>query len=145
MVHVLYSTDGKGNWWRREWAKQCPHKVFLGHKCQGVAGHDGVHWCYGEDGDYKWENQDEDIIKETDIAGGSTPPDHKDWVSPKKMVKKHYMNHFTDSEITDEKMIARLEKDNPPEKGASVTRPVPPEEWKKIEAKLKKDRAKRKK
>jgi hypothetical protein len=138
MRHVLYSTDGKGHWFKREWVEQCPHKIFLGGKCQGVKGHKGIHWCYREDGSFQWENQDKEVIKKTDIAGGDTPPGHKNWVSPKKMMKEHYLHHYTDTVITDKDLITRLEKNKPPEKGASIDRPVDPKEWKKIKKKLKK-------
>lgn len=122
MLNVLYSTNGDGCWFRREWAKQCRHKVFFGRRCQGVKGHKGVHWCYNEHGSFVWQDNQDDL--QHDGYSGSTPPGHKEWISPVKMMKKCYLEAFTDSEVTDPEIIERLEKDDPPEKGASITRPV---------------------
>jgi hypothetical protein len=135
MTNIMYSTDGKGYWVKRTWVKQCTHKVFLGGKCQGVEGHKGVHWCYESDGSYKYENNKDDpeSIDERGIAGGTIPPEHKSWISPKKMAKKYHLAHYKDTVVTNKDIINRLENDDPPEKYASVNRPVDPEEWKRIE------------
>lgn len=135
MKHIMYSTDGKGYWIKRTWMDQCNHKVFLlGGKCQGAKGHKGVHWSYGGDGSYKYEinKNDPESMDERGIAGGTIPPDHKTWISPKKMAKKYYLAHYEDTIITDKDIIDRLENDDPPEKDASVNRPVDVEEWKAI-------------
>lgn len=131
--NVLYSTDGKGHWIRREWKAQCPHKVFMSGKCQGVEGHEGDHWCYSPWGTYNWELQDQENIKDTDSVAGSCPPEHKSYISPKKMAKHYYMEYFDDTEVTDPKTIARLEKNKPPEKGATIFRPVSAAMVKKLE------------
>lgn len=130
--NILYSTDGKGHWLRREWKCQCPQKVFLARKCQGVEGHKGDHWCYSPCGTYNWEHQEGEFEDDEGVAG-SIPPEHKSYISPKKMAKLYYMAHFEDTEVTDPKIIARLEKDNPPEKGASITGPVSAAMAKKLE------------
>ena len=121
---ILYSTDGKGYWIRREWAQQCPHKMFMTGRCQGVKGHKGKHWCYGPDGSFHCDYPEEEIKKDTDIASEDIPAGHKNWVSPKKMEKQYYMAHHTDLVITDKKVIAKLEKDEPPEPNAYITGPV---------------------
>jgi len=72
---VIYSTDGKGHWIRREWVDQCPEDVFLAARCQGVKGHKGVHWCYKPDGSFAWDDNDDD--PQEDGSSGSTPPGHK--------------------------------------------------------------------
>jgi hypothetical protein len=120
--NVLYTTDGKGRWIRREWKPQCSSKVFFYGRCQGVEGHKGVHWCYSASGSFQWDDNDND--PKHGGCAGSTPPGHKKYVSPVKMQKHYYVAHYTDTEVTDPAIIAKLEKDQPPEKGASINRPV---------------------
>jgi hypothetical protein len=109
----------------------------------------GVHWCYGHDGSFKWENNRDDpeglrAIEEDDVAAGSTPPDHKSYISPVDMVKHYYLSTHTDTEITDQEEIARLERDEC-EEGASINRPVDPEEWERIMKNRKRRNRKKKK
>lgn len=106
---VMFSTDGKGHWWRREWAQKCPEKVFFGRHCQGVEGHKGVHWCYGEDGSLHWD--DNELDPQEDGCSGTTPPGHPSYITPLKMSKKLWLNHFTDSEVTDPDELDRLERE----------------------------------
>lgn len=40
------------------------------------------------------------------------------------MQKHYFMSHYTDKEIADKAVVAMLERDNPPERGASINRPV---------------------
>jgi hypothetical protein len=40
------------------------------------------------------------------------------------MQKHYYLSHYEDTEVTDAAIIRRLEKDDPPEKNASINRPV---------------------
>jgi len=141
--NILYSTDGKGHWIRREWKNQCPHKVFMSGRCQGVEGHEGDHWNYGPDGSYYWEIQDRDDIDDNDSVAGSCPPEHKTYTSPKKMAKHYYMAHYEDTEVIDPKVIARLEAGKTPEKGATITRPVSAAMAKKLEKFLPKKKKKK--
>ena len=124
---ICYYTDGKGYWLRREWKRQCPEEVFLTGKCQGVEGHKGVHWCFSPDGSFHWEDNDAD--PKHDGACGSIPPGHKKYRSPAQMAKQLFMNHYTDTNVTDPSIIARLEQDDPPEPWASINRPVKPTSW----------------
>lgn len=94
----------------------------MGGRCQGVKGHKGVHWCYGLDGTFRWSDNDDD--PQEDGCSGTTPPGHKSYVSPVKMAKHQFMSHYEDTVITDKKIIAKLEKDESPEKTACITRPV---------------------
>jgi hypothetical protein len=120
--NVAYYGNGKGRWIRREWRPQCSTKVFLAGRCQGVKDHIGVHWCYSLSGSFQW--QDNLADPKHDGCAGSTPPGHKDYVSPAKMAKHHCMCHYTDTEVTDEAVIALLEKDKTPERDAAIDRPV---------------------
>jgi hypothetical protein len=121
-ANICYYTDGKGHWLRREWKPQCSFKSILFGRCQGVRGHKGVHWCYSPCGSFRWA----DNVDDPKYNGyrGSTPPGHKDYVVPTKMQKHYFVSHFTDTEVTDKDIIAMLEKDKPPERGASIDRPV---------------------
>jgi tRNA (cmo5U34)-methyltransferase len=121
MVEILYSTDGRGRWFKRKFAPQCPAKVFFWERCQGVRGHTGVHWCYGPDGSFRWS--DNKRHPRHDGCAGSTPPDHKDYVPPKKMAAQYFLSHYKDSEVKNKALVARLERDETKE-DESITRPV---------------------
>lgn len=120
-MNILFSTDGEGHWWRREWAVQCDQEVFMAGRCQGVKGHKDVHWCYQEDGSFAWDDNDDD--RKHDGCSGSTPPGHKSYVNPVDQIDKNWLSHYTDTEVTDPEEIARLERDEMHE-GESITRPV---------------------
>lgn len=104
--------------------------VFFFEQCQGVEGHNGHHWCYGPDGSYHWQKNDNDPeSNEKEAVAGSIPPDHKLYVSPKKKVKEHYLNFYEDTVVTDKKKIERLERgDTRP--GENIDRPVSPKSGK---------------
>lgn len=125
--HVVLSTDGKGKWLRREWKPQCPESVFILDKCQGVEGHEGGHWCFTESGSYSWSVNRDRELKGHEIAASMTPPDHDNYRTPLEMQEHYYMNHFTDSEVTDPGEIARLERGEM-KCGESIDRPVSPKE-----------------
>lgn len=129
----MYSGDGRGNWWRTEWSEQCPEKVFLSGRCQGVKGHKGIHWCYGADGSFDWEDNDDD--HKHDGASGSTPPDHKSYKTPQLMAKCHFMRFKKTAKVTDKAIIAKLEKGKTPENYASLNRPI---DWSKETPEFKK-------
>lgn len=124
--HILYSSDGQGNWWRREWKPQCNEEVFMVGRCQGVQGHKDVHWAYRPCGSFAWDDNDDDLKHEG--CSGSTPPDHKEYKTPLEMQAHYYMSHYEDSEVKDPIILAMLEKGDTPEKGASITRPLSKEE-----------------
>ena len=75
MVEIVFYTDGQGHWTKREYAKQCPETILM-DECQGVAGHEGNHWCYSSNGSYNWELNEEDSknLGDMNTVGGSTPP-----------------------------------------------------------------------
>jgi hypothetical protein len=118
--HVLYSTDGKGNWRKREWRQQCREHVFIYGQCQVVEGHKGVHWCYGPDGAFHWHANKNERPKHG--ACGSIPPGHKAYRTPLKMQRFHWRDHYFDSKVTDAKEIKRLEA-NKMRKGESINMP----------------------
>jgi hypothetical protein len=120
---IMYSGDGEGHWWRREWKAQCAEKVFLAGQCQGVVGHDDVHWCYGPNGSLYWQNPKKDL-KPTDISAGQTPPGHATYRTPEEMQQHYHLSHSTATEVTDPKILAMLDQDQTPEPGASLNRPV---------------------
>ena len=127
MTKVLYSTDGQGRWIRREWARQCPEKVFLASQCQGAKGHNDIHWCYKANGDFAWEDNENNPSRGG--ASGSTPVGHEAYVNPTEKQDDYWGTHYMDTEILDSAVITQLEDGEPPEDGASITRPV---DWKKL-------------
>ena len=109
----MYSTNGKGEWWKREWQEQCPQSVFLHGQCQGVKGHKGVHWAFTSSGSFTWSDNKRDPLKgEMKGCSGTTPPDHKDYKTPLQMQKHHHNSFYTDSKVADPKEIARLERED---------------------------------
>lgn len=122
-ARVTYTTDGKGKWWKRVSAKRCTEEVFMHDQCQGVHGHDGVHWCYNASGSFCWDDNEYDP-KEGGCSG-TTPPDHEKYVSPVEMVKHHYSSHGGEYvEVVDPELIAKLEKDELLGENVGVIRPV---------------------
>jgi hypothetical protein len=131
--HVLYSSDGQGNWWRREWKPQCNEEVFMSDRCQGVKGHKDVHWSYRPCGSFAWDDNDDD--PKHDGCSGTTPPDHKSYKTPLEMQDHYYLSHYEDSEVKDPAILAMLEKGDTPEDGASITRPLSEKESEKFKEK----------
>jgi tRNA (cmo5U34)-methyltransferase len=135
-MNIMFSTDGNGNWNKRVWKKQCPCKVFMADKCQGVEGHEGDHWCYRPDGSYAWDLQE---AKRKEIADkdldegvcGQIPPDHKDYISPVVKTKEFYLQFSEDTTITDPEEIARLEAGKIKD-GESINRPVSDADYEKF-------------
>ena len=121
-ANICYYQVSAGRWIRRAWKPQCRSKVFLSGRCQGVQGHKGVHWCYAPSGSFQWEDNAAD--PQHDGCAGSTPPGHKDYITPVKMQRHYFMDHYTDTEVTDQKVVALLANDKTPERGASINRPV---------------------
>lgn len=73
---------------------QCRVKSgFLGRntQCQGVIGHEGMHWFYGPDG---WLNRWPKKSMKSLIGFEMTPPGHQRYISPEKMQDKHYMTDW---------------------------------------------------
>ena len=132
-----YSSDGKGNWWKTVWEEQCPEFVGIGgilaerkageglsmrqFRCQGVKGHKGVHWRYAPSGWLEWDDNEDDPTE--DGCSGSTPPDHKTYRTPQRMLKHHWREHKTTTKVTDPEKIAQLERGEY-EEGASIDKPV---------------------
>jgi len=132
-MNVLYSTDGNGYWIRREWSDQCDESIFMASRCQGVKGHKGEHWCYQPNGNYAWDDNEND--PKHGGCSGSTPPDHKHYIAPIDKQDDLWLASFKDTEVTDPEIIARLENNDPPEgEDASIDRPVTdPQELAKLE------------
>lgn len=127
---IMYSTDGNGRWWKREWAKQCPHMMLL-DRCQGTENHTNQHWCYRNDGSYSWAINRSEVpeVKSTDAVMGMTPPGNPGWISPIDRAADYHYKFFVDSEVTDPVLLAKLEADDPNnEVDGSINRPCTDEE-----------------
>lgn len=122
-MNIMYYGDGQGGWWRREWKQQCPEKVAFYGPCQGIVGHEGFHWCYDYQGSLCQADPRKDL-KPMDIACGSIPPGHRDYISPEKMRDQFYLSARADAEVTDPEVLKMLEGGETPEKGASMTQPL---------------------
>lgn len=122
-MDIMYTSDGRGNWWRREWQPQCVERVYFSGQCQGTKEHEGVHWCFGPNGNFLWNNPEKDL-KPTDIACGSTPPGNRGYRTPQEMRQFYHLKFSKDEEVTDPKILEMLERDKTPEDGASINRPA---------------------
>ena len=101
-MRAMFSTDGKGKWVRTTWPQQCDSDLLFGKRCQGVKGHEGQHWRYGDSGNFEHSTPN----------GGwaSTPPGHKKYITPLEMQQHFYNTHSTTVVVTDVDEIARLER-----------------------------------
>lgn len=127
--HVMFSTDGKGNWKKIEWKSQCSEIVFMGGQCQGFEGHLGVHWNFGLSGSFHYDDNENDPTEEG--GSGSTPPDHASYKTPLEMANHYYMSHSVCMDVTDPAEIARLENGDTTE-NESIVRPASIEELRKL-------------
>ncbi len=131
---VGYTTDGEGRWWRTERQPQCSVEDIFGLNCQGVWGHRGVHWAYKPEGSYAyWKNESDPTSIGENVGAGWTPPDHESYVNPKDKRTEYFGQFHSTIEITDPKLIQRLENDDTPEEDAFVDKPLSPEEIKRLE------------
>lgn len=127
-MDIVYSTDGI-LWWRTEFAEQCAAKYVFGQKCQGVEGHEGECWAYDQKGHLiQWEKGE---------GSTHTPPDHKSYIDPLTKNKEYYMKFCDTKEVTDKQLIAKLEKDEPPEEDASIDRPCSDDEIEFLQQRIK--------
>lgn len=85
---VHYYQDHEGKFFKRTSAKRCVEDVFLVGQCQGVEGHNGLHWRYDSSGNFCWS--DNEFDPKEGGCSGSTPPDHKNYISPVEMCNSHY-------------------------------------------------------
>jgi hypothetical protein len=132
--HVMYRSNGEGQWFRTIWESQCPSKDVCGLKCQGIDGHMGCHWAYKQDGSYAfWKNETDKDLDEN-IAGGWTPPDHDSYVNPADKYNDYYMKHSSSSEVLDKDIIKSLEMGISPEPHASIDTPISEEEVRQLRA-----------
>ena len=110
-LDVSYWAFGDGRVIKKTFAKQCEFVgILMSGQCQGVSGHSGLHWSYRPDGSLAWRVNDKDPPNPDlkNIAGGWTPPDHKDYISPSEKVKEFWLNFSTEEELTDLKEIKRI-------------------------------------
>lgn len=119
---VMYSADGRGNWWRTEWKPQCKAHVYIMGHCQGFVGHKGVHWRFGPSGSFEYSDNKNDPSE--DGCSGSIPPGHKTYRTPESMQKHLHLRHRKTVKVKDKRVLAMLEKDKTPERNASTNRPV---------------------
>lgn len=106
---ITYYTDGLTYWLKRTYKKQCKCRVFLNYECQGVKGHEGDHWCYTSDGSYCYQSVKGSKSYTAGIAGGMTPPEHKNYIQPKDKRDEYYIRNYDDDLVTDKRLIKRLE------------------------------------
>ncbi|TWU35642.1 Demethylrebeccamycin-D-glucose O-methyltransferase [Novipirellula aureliae] len=126
---TLYS-DGKGRWLKLVGGVQCSEKILFNHRCQGVVGHQGDHWCFGPDGSYQFNPHDSDPRRKH-IGFGTIPPGNSEYRTPLEMSRYRFLNFHEDTEITDAEEIARLERgDFKPEEG--FDRPCTEEEMEQL-------------
>ena len=107
--HVTFYTDGQGRWLRRVWAVRCSHDILIRDRCRGVEGHAGDHWCFSDDGSYRYKPHDSDPRRK-DIGAGMIPPGNSGYRTPLEMSRHDHIKHFVDTEVTDPAEIERLEK-----------------------------------
>tara|TARA_Y100000310_G_scaffold334291_1_gene413774 strand:+ start:4228 stop:4647 length:420 start_codon:yes stop_codon:yes gene_type:complete len=137
-MRVTYYQVGKRKWTKRVWGQQCDHKIML-TMCQGLKGHSGDHWCYRPNGYYHYSVNRSDLdepLKPHDIAGGTTPPGHKDYIHPKDKQDEYYITFHEDSDVTDPELIEKLENDEFVGEDVCIDRPVSPEKAKEIMGEL---------
>lgn len=119
--HIHYSTDGKGRWWKVQHRLQCPEKIVLYGRCQGVEGHKGVHWSFSPNGSFCYDDNDQYSSEEG--CAGITPPGHKEYRSPFEMEQHYYMTNSSCGEVIDKDEIDRLERGDI-KSGETISRPV---------------------
>lgn len=130
-LSIRYYKTADNKWFKQEWAPQCDQTVFIIGKCQGTHGHPGEHWEYAKDGSYRWADNDSDPSSKRDKRGvaGMTPPEDKEWVSPKDKVDAFYVKFSSVLEVLDPEKIAELEADEYEEE-AMIDKPCSAEEIK---------------
>lgn len=127
--HILYYTSGttpyEREWYRREWVSQCPYKDFIfGGECQGIENHDGDHWRYNQNGDLNTHIQDKDKTgDQMQAVSSSTPPGHKNYITPEIKREEYYLSQYEESLVTDYLVIEKLENDEYPEEECAITKP----------------------
>lgn len=122
MSNVMYSQDNNGKWWKTVWKPQCPEKIILWGRCQGVKGHAGNHWNFSPCGSYNYAH--------AKGGGGSIPPGHKSWISPIKKIDEYHLKFSATTPVRSRALIAKLESGAEVE--GSVTRPCTDEEIKEL-------------
>lgn len=122
MKNILYATNGSGIWYKTVFADQCGEKVFMIGQCQGVHGHNGVHWAFDKSGRFCYSDNESDPSEHG--CSGQIPAGHNSYRSPLEMAKHYYMSVFPcHVQITDPDEIARLERNELLE-GESITQPI---------------------
>jgi len=110
----LYQKIEDKKWIVITYPEQCNEDILFNHKCQGVKGHKGVHWAYNENGSFHWSinrKEQKKPISKLDAVSGMTPPGHEKYISPVDKYKDYYLFNSEKKEITDPKLIKKLEND----------------------------------
>lgn len=98
----FYYKDRDGRWWRRRGAWRCCEEVMFIGQCQGVLGHEGVHWGYSPSGDF--------CFGDPRGFDGQTPPGHPHYRNPEDMREFYYLDKVSEPFLVeDPDEIARLE------------------------------------
>lgn len=111
MNRILYTTNGNGIWHETKFAEQCDLEVCFNLKCQSKKGHDGPCWAYKPDGSYVYSNNHILNKGPWDVAGGSIPPGHRDYINPIDKQLEYYLNSPEVTEVTDPELKEKLEND----------------------------------
>lgn len=71
-------------------AKRCNSKDFGVHRCRGVHGHEGLHWCYDGGG---WLRRWPSVrkMKEAGFGCECIPPGHDRYVHPLDMLSHDFV------------------------------------------------------
>lgn len=77
--------------YRIDMPRRCRVKTRTGNRCcQGVYGHEGLHWCYDERGWLeRWPSRSA-IRCRFDMARMHIPPGSKNYIHPLEMQKQHW-------------------------------------------------------
>jgi len=128
MASIVYHQIGPRKWVQQVFVDQCEHKMVMPRgRCQGVKGHSGDHWMYGQSGSYVTSSNKKNL-KPYDIAGGMCPPGHASYISPEEKISDYYITCNETSDVIDEDLIDKLENDEDMPDNVSVTRPISDEE-----------------
>lgn len=126
-MNIIYHQIGPREWRKQQFSERCPERAGLFSKCQGVKGHSGEHWAYQPNGSYAWSvNKNES--SDSHIAGGSTPPDHENYVPPQDKLKDYYLCHNIVSDVIDEELINKLEADEDLGEDVAINKPLSEQE-----------------
>lgn len=105
---VTFYGNGSDRWVKRTWARQCAQTILSHHRCQGLDGHNGDHWCYRSDGTFICKPH-ESTPQRMKIGCAFISPSDPNYRSPLEMSRYRYQASYEDIDVTDMSEIERLE------------------------------------